>query len=104
MPCFLPDDDDPRSTIAAPPGFWPEPELVVLERLRHQKLGVLTEREAALVLGRSEAALVALRKAGRSPAFIDAGRCIFYRVEALRVWLVALERAAGTPRATEGAR
>ncbi|HEY5793731.1 MAG TPA: hypothetical protein VIU82_01855 [Bosea sp. (in: a-proteobacteria)] len=62
--------------------------------IRRNKLELLSEREAALTLGRPERSLIELRKAGDGPDYVLIGRAHFYRIEAIKAWLERRERPA----------
>src|SRR4051794_34324818 len=71
-----------------------EPQVAVLERLRHQQLGLLTEYEAALALNLSERNLIAMRKSGRSPQPIWINRAPYYTVASIRKWIANLDHGS----------
>ena len=60
-------------------------------------LDLLTEDELAAAMKRTPGTLRRWRHAGTGPPYIPVGKAICYRPDAVRTWLVSLERSSGSP-------
>jgi biotin operon repressor len=57
--------------------------------------GYVSETELARELGKCERTVQRLRALRKGPPYVLIGRQIYYRLEAVRVWLLAQERKPG---------
>ena len=61
------------------------------------RLGVLTEEEVALLLGKEVSTLQKMRSDREGPPWLKAGRSVLYRQSSLEAWLVAQEARTSGP-------
>ena len=60
-------------------------------------LGVLTEEEVALILGKEVSTLQKMRGERGGPPWLKAGRSVLYRRVSLEAWLAAQEERTSGP-------
>lgn len=62
-----------------------------------REVGVLTEEEVALILGKEVSTLQRMRSERDGPPWLKAGRSVLYRRSSLEAWLAAQEERTSGP-------